>query len=219
MSYKIAVKFLYLCIGIIVILYPFKTIKAEESNNQHTKESDIRLIENYFNNITTVTAKFIQTTSNGDKGQGRLYISKPGKLRIEYDPPNHILMIADGKNIFLHDSDLSSTSTFAINETPARILLSKNLKIGKDVKLINMEKTKKKIIVTLSEPDNPDYGYVQLAFNNNPFAFTDWIVKDVQGIITTVKLIQPKFGQMLDPELFTFNDPENIYVPFSSEKN
>ena len=82
-----------------------------------------------------------------------------------------------------------------------------------------MEKTKKKIIVTLSEPDNPDYGYVQLAFNNNPLAFTDWIVKDVQGIITTVKLIQPKFGQMLDPELFTFNDPENIYVPFSSEKN
>ena len=82
-----------------------------------------------------------------------------------------------------------------------------------------MQRDKNKITITLSEPNNPDYGYVKLSFRNNPFVFTDWIVKDVQGIITTVKLIQPKFGETLDPNLFIFNDPENIYVPFSSRKN
>ena len=219
---KISTKYIGLYVKITLILSIFflpSEIKAERLSDQKTPEKDIQRIEDYFNNITTVTSQFVQTTSNGEISQGKLYISKPGKLRIEYNPPNHILMVADGKNIFVYDNDLSSTSIFEINETPARILLSKSLKIGKDIKLTDMQRDKNRITITLSEPNNPDYGYVKLSFRNNPFVFTDWIVKDVQGIITTVKLIQPKFGETLDPNLFIFNDPENIYVPFSSRKN
>jgi len=219
---KILAKYVDLYSKIILILLTFCLLpeaKAEKLSNQKETESSIQAIEDYFNNITTVTAKFIQTTSDGERNRGKLYISKPGKLRIEYDSPNHILMIADGKNIFVHDNDLASTSVFEINETPARILLSKNLKIGQDIKLTNIQRTEKKITITLSEPDNPDYGYVKLSFSNNPIIFTDWVVKDIQGIITTVKLMQPKFGEALDPKLFIFNDPKNIYAPFSSRKN
>lgn len=143
---KISTKYIGLYVKITLILSIFflpSEIKAERLSDQKTPEKDIQRIEDYFNNITTVTSQFVQTTSNGEISQGKLYISKPGKLRIEYNPPNHILMVADGKNIFVYDNDLSSTSIFEINETPARILLSKSLKIGKDIKLTDMQRDKK----------------------------------------------------------------------------
>ena len=77
---KISTKYIGLYVKIALILLIFflpPEIKAEKLSYQKTPEKDIQRIEDYFNNITTVTSQFVQTTSNGEISQGKLYISKP----------------------------------------------------------------------------------------------------------------------------------------------
>ena len=39
------------------------------------------------NNIKTLEASFVQMASNGTTSEGKLYIEKPSKIRMEYAPP------------------------------------------------------------------------------------------------------------------------------------
>ena len=42
---------------------------------------DLGRIEDYFNGITTLQARFLQLSPNGRTAEGNLYISRPGRLR------------------------------------------------------------------------------------------------------------------------------------------
>jgi outer membrane lipoprotein-sorting protein len=55
-----------------------------------------RQIEDYLNNIRTIRARFRQVSSTGDVAEGYLYIQRPGRIRVEYDPPSPILIVSDG---------------------------------------------------------------------------------------------------------------------------
>ena len=56
----------------------------------------IKKIESYFNTIKTIKSKFYQISDNGASAQGNFYVLKPNKMRLEYDPPHPIEVIADG---------------------------------------------------------------------------------------------------------------------------
>ena len=47
-------------------------------------EKLIKQIENYLNKINNVSSQFIQSSTSGSEEMGKILISKPGKLRIEY---------------------------------------------------------------------------------------------------------------------------------------
>ena len=48
-------------------------------------ESDLSQIELYLNNIKNLSAKFVQETSDGNIAEGKFFLSRPGKMRIEYE--------------------------------------------------------------------------------------------------------------------------------------
>ena len=54
---------------------------------------DVKKIENYLNSIKTMRADFVQIASNGEKVEGRLYIEKPNKIRMEYNAPSNVLIV------------------------------------------------------------------------------------------------------------------------------
>ena len=54
--------------------------------------SDIARIEIYLNNLTTMESRFLQFSEQG-MAQGRIFLERPGHLRIEYTPPTPILAI------------------------------------------------------------------------------------------------------------------------------
>lgn len=68
--------------------------------------ADIQQIESYLNNIKTLKASFVQTASNGNTSEGKLYIEKPNKIRMEYDAPVNVLIVGDGDYIVYNDKDL-----------------------------------------------------------------------------------------------------------------
>src|SRR6476469_5300500 len=60
-------------------------------------------IEQYFNSIRTLKARFVQSNPNGSVVQGNLYVRRPGRMRFEYDKPSQLKVVADGTQVTMWD--------------------------------------------------------------------------------------------------------------------
>lgn len=169
----------------------------------------VNRIEAYLNRIETVRAEFLQSSSNGATARGELYISRPGRLRIEYQPPVPILVVADGTFLIYHDRELNQVSYIPLGSTPAGILLDERIALtGGDLTITGFEQANGMVRVTLVRTDNPMEGSLSLFFTDSPLTLRRWAVTDAQGIVTDVSLVKTQFGVPLDPELFRFKNPK-----------
>ena len=75
------------------------------ANAQSTE--NIQKIENYLNSIKSIEATFVQMASNGSTAEGRLFIKKPNKIRMEYAEPTNVLIVGNGDKIVYNDLDLN----------------------------------------------------------------------------------------------------------------
>jgi outer membrane lipoprotein-sorting protein len=61
--------------------------------------ADVARIVTYLNNIHTMESHIEQVAADGSDSTGMLYVERPGKLRLQYDPPVPVMIIADGAGI------------------------------------------------------------------------------------------------------------------------
>ncbi|MEM7225084.1 MAG: outer membrane lipoprotein carrier protein LolA [Pseudomonadota bacterium] len=162
--------------------------------------------EIYLNQIKSFQARFVQISSNGAFAEGEVFVDRPGKLRFEYDPPNPILLIADGINLLYYDKELKQSTFIPLWETPLWFLIRDQIDLSKGVEVTDVELAKGVIRMTLQEEDAGDAGAVTLEFSDKPFALRKWEVVDPQGITTQVALINPEFGVALDKKVFDYGD-------------
>ena len=54
----------------------------------------VERVNSYLSGVQMLTGNFIQVGPDGSRTQGEFYISKPGRVRFEYDDPSPIEMIA-----------------------------------------------------------------------------------------------------------------------------
>ena len=58
----------------------------------------VQKAESYLNSLKTLKANFTQMAQwNQTNVTGDFYLSRPGKLRFDYDPPVEDFIVADGK--------------------------------------------------------------------------------------------------------------------------
>ncbi|MBW7852409.1 MAG: outer-membrane lipoprotein carrier protein LolA [Rhodospirillales bacterium] len=176
--------------------------------------ADLARVEAYLNGITTLKARFLQVAPDGSYAEGNAYVARPGRMRLEYDPPTPILVVADGRFLVYHDKQLQQTSYLGLDQTPAGILLRPqiNLSGDGDVRAVAVERRPGVLNVTLRHRD-PANGDLILVFSENPFALRQWKVIDAQGQMTQVSLFQTQANVTLDPKLFTFDDPKMRAAP------
>jgi outer membrane lipoprotein-sorting protein len=171
-------------------------------------QAELARIEEYLNGIRTVISSFLQQSSNGERAEGQLYLSRPGKLRVEYQPPVPVLVVADGTFLIYYDRSLEQVSYIPLASTPASILLDKQISLSDDaVTVTGFERGDDQTLVSLIRTDNPGEGSITLVFRKHPFALQQWSVTDAQGIVTVVSLVDPRFDVELDRKLFVFEDP------------
>ena len=105
----------------------------------HAQSSEnLQKIESYLNNIKSLEATFVQMASNGATAEGRLFIKKPNKIRMEYAEPTNVLIVGDGNFIVYNDLDLDQVTHIDYEDIPASLILSNLIKIdGKDLKVLD----------------------------------------------------------------------------------
>ncbi len=85
-----------------------KSMAAENISEKYSE--DLKEIELYLNNIKTLTANFTQQTSGSSPVKGKFYLSRPGKMRIEYINQPQIIIAVNGAILSYHDIELDEIS-------------------------------------------------------------------------------------------------------------
>lgn len=187
---------------------PELALSAEE------RES-IRRIEAYFNGVRTLSGRFLQISSTGQTAEGDVWLKRPGRMRIDYDPPVPVLIVADGTWLIYQDRGLGQVSYLPLDATPAGILVEEEIRLhGGNLSITGYEREAGVIRVTVVRSESPDDGSLTLVFSERPLQLRQWRVVDAQGIATTVSLSDVRTGISLDSTLFDFVDPRHVPPAF-----
>ncbi len=171
-----------------------------------TDKTDIARIEDYLNRIGTLKSRFVQFTAAG-AAEGLIYMSRPGDMRIEYDPPTPVLMVASGRLLMYHDSALKQTSFLPVDRTPAAFFLRDTVDLSDGLTITDFLRGPGSLRLTLVEAKSPDAGSISLVFEDRPLRLAKWQIIDAQGKQVEVVLLDPQFGVDLDDSLFDLVDP------------
>lgn len=177
------------------------------------ERTSVSRIEQYLNSLRSVESRFLQVTSTGEYAEGKLYISRPGKLRIDYDPPVPVQIISSGTWLVYFDKELEQVSRVLMSSTPAAMLVSENIELfSKDILITGFEHEAQTFRLSLARADDPLEGRLTLVLSDRPIVLKKWEITDAQGVTTTVSLLDPRFDAELDDKLFEFKDP-TIFKP------
>ena len=131
--------------------------------------ADLAKVEDYLNHVNTLEAAFVQMASNGATSEGKLYISKPSKIRMEYAPPTDILIVGGGDEIIFHDKELDQITNIDYSDVPGTKILTETIKIdGKTLKATDFYKDAGSTTITLEYTKEKDMGPITLVFSNKP---------------------------------------------------
>ena len=168
-----------------------------------TETAALKRAEGYLNGISTLQARFVQVNPDGSSHEGDLYISRPGKMRLAYDPPTPMLMVADGVFLIYVDTQMKDVSHIDLNDTPAGLLLKKDLSFtDSDIKLGGVKAATGTVEIAVSMTKDPAAGKLTLVFTEAPFELKQWRVVDAQRKEVVVTLDNIRLGGKLDANLF-----------------
>ena len=175
------------------------------ANNQ---TADTKKVETYLNSIKSLRANFIQIASNGEQVEGRLYIEKPNKIRMEYNAPSDILIVGNGDYIVYYDKELDQITNIDYEDIPAALILANTVNIdNKEIKVSDFYKDNGVTKLSL-EYTKDDLGPFTLVFTNSPFELKQWKVITPQSMEVSLSLYDTVIDGKLDKKLFEFRKNE-----------
>ena len=161
--------------------------------------------------ITTMKADFTQTDRNGQSVSGVMTLKRPGKIRFEYAKGVPMLVVSNGKSMYLVDYEVNQVQRWPISNSPLGALLDPNRDVKKYGKLIDSGHPDV-VSIQVRDPKRPEFGVITLIFardSNAPggLQLTHWVALDSQNHRTTVRLRNQRYGVSVADSAFTFKDP------------
>lgn len=146
-------------------------------------------VSNYLNRLQTVQGGFTQINGDGTLSTGQIFIKRPGRIRFEYNPPDNSLVMAGGGQVAIFDPKSNTgPDRYPLRETPLSIILERNVDLARRRMVTGHTSDGTRTTITAQDPDNPQYGNIQMVFTANPVELRQWIVTDDVGQQTTVIL-------------------------------
>lgn len=201
-----------LMLGLTLLALALVPLRAQAQVFSPEQIADINRVQAYLNQLTTLDSRFVQIDPNGNFSEGTVFLSRPGKMRFEYDPPSPLLLVADGTWFIYVDKELEEVSHIPLDSTPAAFLLRQEISLNDEYKVTSITSENGLVTMEAVERYAPENGKVQLVLEDRPLQLKQWTVTDAQGLDTRVTLINSRFGRELDDELFYFKDPWNTAI-------
>jgi outer membrane lipoprotein-sorting protein len=163
----------------------------------------IQKVDNYLSSVTTLEGNFVQVAPDGTRSKGEFYLSKPGKMRFEYDPPSPTEIISDGESVVVRDRNLATQDLYPLSQTPLRFLLADHVNLLKDTNLVAVYADDVFVTVVVEEK-NAIVGTSRLMimFSAKDMQLKQWTVTDPQGYDTTVAVYNLNSKTKPDPSMF-----------------
>jgi outer membrane lipoprotein-sorting protein len=160
-------------------------------------------ISAYLNSLTTVESEFTQINSDGSISTGRIYIKRPGRVRFEYDPPDRSLVIAGGQQVAIFDAKSNQPpEQYPLKRTPLNLILAEKIDLARASMVVGHTADGTSTRIRAQDPENPEYGSIELVFTANPVELRQWVITDDLGAETTVILGELIKGGTFGARLF-----------------
>lgn len=160
-------------------------------------------LSRYLNGLTTAESDFTQVNADGSISTGRLYIRRPGRARFEYAPPDRSLVLAGGGQVAIFDAKSNQPpEQYPLRRTPLNLILAEDVDLGRAEMVVGHAEVDNTTRVVAQDPENPEYGTIELVFTADPVELRQWIITDDLGSQTTVILGEMIKGGNMPASLF-----------------
>lgn len=170
-------------------------------------------VETYLNNIRTLTARFIQAETNGWIAEGSIFISRPGRLRIEYAPPHRFLVVSTGRMLILYNGERDQVTHLPMSVSPAAFLLKPRIDLTRSVLVQRVVRRRDTFVLTVASRGGSRQGRLRLVFNRDPFGIKEWTVIDKRRKETRIILVDKRIGVPIPKSRFLFSKPGKPGAP------
>jgi outer membrane lipoprotein-sorting protein len=188
------------------VFNPFAALlgKPTAPNNLSAEQRAIvERVNGYLSGVQALSGKFIQIGPDGTRTQGDFVISKPGRVRFEYDDPSPIELIADGSSVVVRDRRLATQDVYPLSQTPLRFLLADRVDLSKDTHLVAVYADDVFVTVVVEEKSGiVGTSRLMIMFSAKDMQLKQWTVTDPQGYDTTVAVYNLDTSKRPDPALF-----------------
>ena len=159
--------------------------------------------------VKTARGRFEQVAPDGKLTTGQFAMSRPGKVRFDYDDPVALLLVSDGTTVGLQDADLETTDRVPLAQTPLSLLLSDKLDFEKDAEITDVRRNGSQLAISLRDRTGEMDGTLTVFMAASDYALSGWRTVDASGGITSVQLSTVEYGARLNPRLFILRDFDN----------
>ena len=184
---------------------------APAAASTEDRDEAIARVEAYLNAITTLDSRFVQVDHDGATTTGAFQLKRPHFARIAYDDPP-TLLIARGQKFMFWDGEIGQFHEGPVGASPASVLLHPEIRLEDAANVLHVGRDGNYLTVTMEPADEPGAWRLTLAFEEDPFGLRLWFVRDAQGHVTRVTLVDVVHGAALDDALFEF-DPARTAKP------
>ena len=163
----------------------------------------VKTVSGYFATLKGLKGTFVQTGADNKKLKGKFYVKRPGKFRFDYALPSRQIIISDGEYLAIQDLDLNNEDRVALDQTPFRLLLRKDVDLLRDARIMEVQQAEDLIVLSLQDksPDTP--GRIKIFLATKPaLELKEWVTSDAQGLDTRVEVADVEQTDKIDENLF-----------------
>ena len=164
----------------------------------------LRRVSTYFNNLKNLKGAFVQTTAENKRLRGQFYMKQPGRFRFDYARPSRQIIISDGSQIAIQDTDIDTDDRLTLEQTPMRVLLRKDVDLLRDARIFDVQESADLIMIVLQDKGTDSGARIKLFMAKvaAELELKEWVTTDAQGLDTKLELANLVKTDEIDAKLF-----------------
>lgn len=158
-------------------------------------------IADHFSSVKNMAGEFVQFGPRGEQTGGKFYLSRPGKIRFNFEEPSPMRVISDGKSVVIGNRKLKTWDIYPLSKTPLALLLSEKIDLGgKTVREVKEEPD----LITIKLGDKSLFAdsTITMMFDPKTLELRQWTITDQQGKDTSVMIFNVQTDVKLDDNVF-----------------
>lgn len=194
---------------ILFLFFPFLLL-ACQANREAGPTCDfvtLSRVESVLNDPKGFEGQFTQIWPNGNQSSGRV-IYVPGKLRLNYENPTEMIVVAKDQKMVAKKFDDHSITHIGLARNPLGLMLNSPVHLSKPILVTAIQHGTQALQISLASADNPSQGLLTLRFKDMKGQLTlDQLqAVDVRNRRTIMNLSHVVPGVKVNNDYFTYPD-------------
>lgn len=182
-------------------------------------EAGSKRLQNFLDTTERLSSSFVQVVRDEygrelQRSEGAFYLQRPDQFRWAYMTPDRVVVIADGRQVWVYEEDLDQVSVASQDEalkgSPAELLTS-SVPLSERFNILDIGLSEAYQWVELQpKQEEADFSQIRLGFG--PKTLRRMELVDLLGNRTQVEFSQVKLNPTIDTTLFEYEQQHGVDV-------